>query len=434
MEKRESGFKPCLREPAFPPKNFPAGQFAQATKTAFIFVLPDGPSALAGDGLVRGFYRVSTAGSMNHNKDREPGLHDHSIVRDQLLDGANSDGFAMSREALDLSTLVRDLSIPLPERIEAFEDIINLEIGDTSFTRARNLERETGLRQLFLKFEGGNPSGTQKDRIAFAQCLDALRRGYESITVATCGNYGAALALAARMAGLECRILIPEAYHTERVKDMMEEDAQLVRWPGTYEEAVRKSQAEAKRLDIYDANPGGANTSLQLAAYAEIANEIYDYLRDAPKIVAVPVSNGTLLAGIHRGFRTLYKRGKTSRIPLMVAGSSFQKNPIVRAFQLNLPHCEDLDPEKIRETKVNEPLINWHAFDGEDALWSVRESKGWADGVTDTVLVQTARLLREKEGLSVLPASGAGLVALLKAHSTQALEGDRYVAILTGRR
>ena len=118
----------------------------------------------------------------------------------------------------------------------------------------------------------------------------------------------------------------------------------------------------------------------------------------------------------------------------MVAGSSFQKNPIVRAFQLNLPHCEDLDPEKIRETKVNEPLINWHAFDGEDALWSVRESKGWADGVTDTVLVQTARLLREKEGLSVLPASGAGLVALLKAHSTQALEGDRYVAILTGRR
>ncbi len=355
-------------------------------------------------------------------------------LKDQLLDGAISEGFAMSRETLELSAIVRDRSLPLSERLESYEDIINLEVGDTAFTRARNLERETGLRQLFLKFEGGNPTGTQKDRIAFAQCLDALRRGYDAITVATCGNYGAALALAARLAGLECLIYIPEAYQTERVRDMSGEDARLERWPGTYEEAVRQSQKEAKRLDIYDANPGGANTSLQLSAYAEIAMEIYDYLRDAPRIVAVPVSNGTLLAGIYRGFRTLYKRGKTSRIPIMVAGSSFQKNPIIRAFERGLPTCEDLKPEQIRETKINEPLINWHAFDGEEALWSVRNSKGWADGVSDASLIHHARLLREKEGLSVLPASAAGLIALLKAHGEKPFEGDRYVAILTGRK
>ena len=53
-----------------------------------------------------------------------------------------------------------------------------------------------GLRQIYLKFEGGNPSGTQKDRIAFAQAMDAMRRGFDAITVATCGNYGVAVALA----------------------------------------------------------------------------------------------------------------------------------------------------------------------------------------------------------------------------------------------
>jgi threonine synthase len=84
-------------------------------------------------------------------------------------------------------------------------------------SRSRNIEREVGLRQPYLKFEGGNPTGAQKDRIAFAQAMDALRWGFEAITVATCGNYGVAMALAASIAGLRCIIYIPEGYHTKRV-------------------------------------------------------------------------------------------------------------------------------------------------------------------------------------------------------------------------
>ena len=93
--------------------------------------------------------------------------------------------------------------------MESFEIILDSEVGDTNLTRARNIEREIGLRQVYLKFEGGNPTGTQKDRIAFAQALDALRRGYDEITVASCGNYGTAVALAASLAGLRCLIYIP---------------------------------------------------------------------------------------------------------------------------------------------------------------------------------------------------------------------------------
>ena len=88
-------------------------------------------------------------------------------------------------------------------RLDAYEDIFDSEVGDTTLSRARNIEREVGLRQIFLKFEGGNPSGTQKDRIAFAQALDALRRGYDTVTVATCGNYGVAVAFAASLAGFD---------------------------------------------------------------------------------------------------------------------------------------------------------------------------------------------------------------------------------------
>jgi threonine synthase len=96
--------------------------------------------------------------------------------------------------------ITADPSRTLEERLEAYEDIIDSEVGDTAFIRARNIERETGLRQIFLKFEGGNPTGTQKDRVAFAQAMDALRRGFDTITVATCGNFGVAQALAASLA------------------------------------------------------------------------------------------------------------------------------------------------------------------------------------------------------------------------------------------
>jgi threonine synthase len=351
-----------------------------------------------------------------------------------LLDGATSNIPVISPEMDIERRIVIDKKRPIEERLESFEVIIDSEIGDTNMTRARNIEREVGLRQIYLKFEGGNPTGTQKDRVAFEQAMDALRRGYEDITVATCGNYGAAIALASSLAGLKCIIYIPETYHTRRLKELTDFGAEIKRIPGGYEEAVKVSRIKAEAEGYYDANPGGANTDLQLKAYGQIAFEIYDELRDAPFAVAAPVSNGTTLAGIFRGFQSLYRRGKTSRIPKLIAGSSFGKNPIIHSFIKNHPTCIDLDAKKIKETAVNEPLINWRAMDGDYALEAIRNSKGWAAYVSDKNMLHYSKLIREREGLSVLPASTAGLIALIDKHKKEPFPGDRYVVILTGRK
>lgn len=354
-------------------------------------------------------------------------------IRD-LLDGASAHVPSIPAELETQKKLAADLTQPLESRLEAYEDITDSEVGDTTLSRARNVEREVGLRQIYLKFEGGNPSGTQKDRIAFAQAMDAMRRGFDSITVATCGNYGVALALAASLARLRCLIYIPQGYSTKRIDEMKNHGAEILRVPGDYEHAVVVSRQRAEKDEIYDANPGGANTILQLKAYGEIAFEIYDELRDAPAALAVSVSNGTTLAGIYKGFVSLYRRGKTSRIPRIVAGSSFGKNPIVQAFLKNLPQCQDLRPESIRETPVNEPLINWHAIDGNHALEAVRDTDGWASNASDKSMLAYARFIRQHEGLSVLPASTAGLIALIEHHRSNPLPGDRYVVMLTGRK
>jgi len=350
------------------------------------------------------------------------------------FEGAESAWSRVPAEASALRDIAVDPSKPLLERVEAFTDIIDAEVGDTDLTRARNIERVTNLHQLYLKFEGGNPSGTQKDRIAFAQVNDALRREFVCLTLATCGNYGAAMALASHLAGIRCVIYIPEKYDFRRAQEMLDLGAEIERVQGDYETAIDVSRRAAHTNEWYDANPGGDNTAIQLSAYGKIADEIYDELRDAPAVVAVPVSNGTLLAGIYRGFASLHRRGKISRIPRLVAGSAFRQNPIVAAWLSGAAQCDDLSPDKIKETRINEPLVNWHSIDGDLALGAVRSTGGWCAFGGDRALQDASRMVRQTQGLSVLPASTAGLHALLVQHAREPLISDRYVAVLTGRK
>ena len=351
-----------------------------------------------------------------------------------LLDNPIADITPIAPELESQKAAASNLDLSLEERIEAYEDIFDSEIGDTSIARARNIEREVGFRQIYLKFEGGNPTGTQKDRIAFYQVLDAMRRGFEAITVATCGNYGVAMAFAASLAGIRSIIFMPESYHSRRLQEMTGHGAEIIHSQGDYEQTVLLSREYAEKNEVYDANPGGTNTTLQLKAYGEIAYEIYDELRDAPSFVAVPVSNGTTLAGVYKGFLSLYRRGKTSKIPKMIAGSTYGKNPIINAFMKKSPFYFDIKRESIHETAVNEPLINWQSIDGDQALEAIHSSSGWAAYASDKNMLHFSRLIREREGLNVLPASTAGLIALLALHNKQPLSNDRFVIILTGRK
>ena len=350
-----------------------------------------------------------------------------------LRDRARAPSPTLSPAAERLAGVARDRDRPLPERLAALDALAAREVGDTALHRARGLERHLGLERLYLKYEGDNPTGTQKDRIAFAQARDALARGADAVALATCGNYGVAVALACRAAGLACRVYLPAGYHSERTGEMERLGADVARLPGTYEEVVTASSALAAEHGWYDANPGGANAELQLDAYAAVGGEIAAALHGhAPAAVAAPVSNGTLLAGTHRGLAAALP---ADALPRVIAGSSTRKNPIVESHRAGLAECRDLDPAAVRETAVNEPLINWHAFDGQTALDALRATGGGAHGISDRDLRDAAALVRRLEGYRVLPASTAGLVALLREHEARegGLAEGRYVAVLTAR-
>lgn len=321
----------------------------------------------------------------------------------------------------------------LQERLQALDQLALRPVGALALPAARHLGSLTGMADLYLKFEGSNPTGTHKDRIAYAHVRDAVLRGFASLTLATCGNYGVACALAARAAGLRCVIYLPEPYHTRRVTEMEKLGAEIRRHGPDYETAVEASQQAAAKEGHYDANPGGENTPLQLEAYARIAGEIVRGLGRVPDVVAAPVSNGTLLAGVYEGFSDLLAAGRIDRIPAMVAGSAKGQNPIVASFRAGRVHYEDLTDHHLRETSVNEPLINWHSSEGAQLLPMIRQTGGWAQDISDHRLVRTARLLRAEEGLQVLPAATAGLAALMYPPKGYRVEGTA-VAIITSRR
>ncbi|WP_020568963.1 pyridoxal-phosphate dependent enzyme [Neolewinella persica] len=344
-------------------------------------------------------------------------------LRDAVKTANNNVGSVAREESLRSS----DPSIDREERLVAFRRITNLEVGNTWLRRSRSIERDFGLADIYLKFEGDNPSGTQKDRIAFAQVEDALHRGFDGIALATCGNYGVAVALAAKLAGIKCHIFIPAGYHTHRLPEMELLNGQIYRPEGSYEEVVLLSSERASKEGWYDANPGGLNTELQLMAYAGVGKELRKELGYAPVSCAVPVSNGTLLAGIHRGLGD-------GQETMMIAASATAKNPIVHSFRKGFKNCVDLDPAKIRETIINEPLINWHSFDGEEALSAVYRSGGLAYNISDERMRKMAAYLSDREALRVLPASTAGLIALLKMQEEGVLPEGTHVAVLTAKR
>lgn len=306
-------------------------------------------------------------------------------------------------------------------------------IGNTLFTRTRNLERALGFSNIYIKFEGGNPTGTQKDRISWYHIMKAKQQGCQGITVGTCGNYGASLAYFAKIAGLESTIFIPEKYFVapRRKNEIQQLASTIITVNGKYEDAVEESKHFSRHNNFYDANPGDQSESWN--GYIPIATEIFQQLGRAPTAISVPVGNGTTLLGIYHGFNYLLQQGKIDHMPYLVGASTTGGNPIINSFKQGLSHAIDLLPDELRETAVNEPLISYHSYDGNEALHALYETEGWADYASDQRMMHFHTVLKDLEGLSVLPASTSAIEALIKFKNHRQLNSD-YVIVLTGRK
>jgi threonine synthase len=298
----------------------------------------------------------------------------------------------------------------------------------TPSLRARRLESFLHLGALYVKHEGANVTGTHKDRLAAVQVAYAKSRGFKAVSVGTCGNHGTALAYAAKKAGLACIIFAPSRYHLPRLAEMRMHGAEVHLVDGPYEAAVEASVRYASDRGIYDANPGARDHAERgREAYGAIAREIVESVGHVD-VVAVPMGNGTAIYGIQQGFEQLRREGKIARVPQMIGASTEHGNPILDSFRQGSPVVTDLNPEHLKETHVNEPLVSIHPYDGDHALESIRSSGGQAVSVSDAEMLRMTSWLKRLENIQALPAATAGLAAIERVRPTGVC-----VAVVTSR-
>ncbi|MGC8608797.1 MAG: pyridoxal-phosphate dependent enzyme [Thermoplasmata archaeon] len=314
------------------------------------------------------------------------------------------------------------------------EEILNSEAkppGRTPTIKAYALGKALDLNNLFLKFEGANATGTQKDRISEAHVLNALHNGYNGITVGTCGNYGASIAYFANLYGVRSIIGIPKDYSHERSGFIQSQNAEILYYDGKYEETVEYLHDFSDANGYYDASPGSRNSYIDKAMYSSIATEIYEAIMKDPDYVIVPVGNGTTLSGIFNGFDHLLSEGYISKLPRMIGVSTKNGNPIVNAFKHGYRKAVDLNPSSLKETGVNEPLISYRSFDGDEALNAIYRSRGYALYVSDEEMIRYSNIIYNSEGLNSLPASASAVAAI---NHMKVKKDDIIVSIITGRR
>lgn len=304
--------------------------------------------------------------------------------------------------------------------------------GRTPFFSARKIGSVLHLDGIFFKFEGMNITGTQKDRISRMHVRRAADLGYNTVSVATCGNYGASLSYYARTSGLRSVVMVPRDYTNARNDEILSYGAEILNVQGKYEDAVETLHDSASDNAWYDASPGSEHSSVDLEGYGAIAREIVNQLGHAPEYLAVPVGNGTTLAGIYRGFRKMHSSGITDRIPRVIAASTSNGNPVVTSWKRRKKKIMTLDPESLSESAVNEPLISYRAYDGQLALDAIYESRGFAVPVTDDEMLHCSGMIERYERLSVLPASCSAMVAASKVLRKSEPKAE-CVVVLTGR-
>lgn len=297
--------------------------------------------------------------------------------------------------------------------------VITLKEGNTPLLPVPRLADELGLEaELFIKFEGANPTGSFKDRGMTVAVTEAVMRGATAVICASTGNTSASAAAYAAKAGLRCFVLMPKgAVATGKLAQTMMLGARVIEIEGNFDEALEMVRAVGgdKLAVVNSVNP------FRLQGQKTAAFEIVDELGDAPDFLALPVGNAGNITACWLGFREYHEAGKSTGLPRMLGFQAAGAAPLVDGEPVDNP---DTVATAIR---IGRPA----SWDG--AIAARDESDGAIDKVTDAEILEAYGLVARLEGVFCEPASAASIAGVAKlARRGTFRAGQRIVCVLTG--
>src|SRR5438552_13546523 len=206
--------------------------------------------------------------------------------------------------------------------------IVTLGEGNTPLVRAPRLAEAIAPKlDLYLKFEGLNPTGSFKDRGMTLAISKAVEEGAKAVVCASTGNTSASAAAYASRAGLTCAVLIPEGHIAlGKLAQALIHGARVLQVRGNFDEALAIVRELGERSPVTVVN---SINPFRIEGQKTAAFEIVDTLGDAPDVHCIPVGNAGNITAYWKGYREYQDAGKASKLPAMQGFQAAGAAPIV---------------------------------------------------------------------------------------------------------
>jgi len=296
--------------------------------------------------------------------------------------------------------------------------IITLGEGGTPLIEAPALSRRTGAN-VWVKFEGMNPTGSFKDRGMTMAVSKAVEHGAKAVICASTGNTSASAAAYASHAGITAAVLVPEGkIAMGKLAQAIAHGAELLQVQGNFDDCLEIARDLANNYPVHLVNSVNPD---RIEGQKTAAFEVIEVLGDAPDFHIVPVGNAGNYTAYHRGYTEDLARGASTKLPRMFGFQAEGSAPIVLGHVVK-------DPDTIASAiRIGNPA-SW-----ELAIAARENSNGYFGAISDAKILEAHRILSAEVGIFVEPASAISVAGLLeRAEAGEIPKGATVVLTVTG--
>ncbi len=298
-----------------------------------------------------------------------------------------------------------------------------LKIGGTPLYRTNRLENKLGIKALYIKDEGGNPSASLKDRASGVAVLKAIECGYDTISCSSTGNAASSLACHAARMGLKTYIFVPKRAPIGKLNQLLIYGSHVICVDGDYKDTFNLSKLGINEYKWYNRN-AAINPHLvegKKTVALEIAEQLNFSLTDW---VAVSVGDGCTIAGVYKGFYDLLQLKLIKKIPKLLGVQSTGCSPFVDAY-LNHEPLKEAEENTIADSiSVGIPR---NPIKAQNA---VEKSSGSWIAISDDNILGSMKQLGSCEGIFGEPAGVAALAGVKEAIQTNIIKKSETVTII----
>ena len=314
------------------------------------------------------------------------------------------------------------------ELLPVEEDTPNtpLRVGWSPLYEADRLAKQLGIKKLYVKDDGINPTASLKDRASAMAVAKAREAGAEVIACSSTGNAASSLAGNAAAAGLKTYIFVPSRAPKGKVAQLMTFGATVISVQGSYEDTFELSKAAIDRWGWYNRN-AAINPYLS-EGKKTVALEIMEQLDwQVPDYIAISVGDGCTIAGLWKGLKDLHAIGFIDRLPRLISAQAEGCCPLNRAIETGEPW------HPMEENTLADSIAVGVPRNADKALMAIRESNGLTVNVSDEEIMAAQKLLGRTCGVFGEPAGVTGAAGLKKLCEQGKIPADAtVVSVVTG--